>query len=334
MRLGWILTPALAIALALPGSAHLAQAKGDSEIRLATLAPNGSEFVKGFKKINAGLKKATGGKWKIRLYPSGIAGDEKDVLRKMRAGQMDGTAVTSVGLAQVLKELSVLTAPGAIETYAQLERVQKAFNAEWNKKLDANGYRVLGWGEIGQLRYFSKAPIRTPDDMKKMRPWVWPESHTMKAMWHAIGCTGVPLGVPEVYGALQTGMIDMITSTAVAVAALQWHTKLDHVTAREHGPLVGAMVISADKWKSMPEDVRKALGEQITMHYENDRENMRKTDKRTYAKLLKRGYTAVEYSAAGEKQLKKYAEKARESLVGRVYSQALLDRVIEVAGKK
>src|SRR5262245_5081935 len=112
---------AAALALAVPGSARPANAGANTAIRIATLAPRDSDLVRGFVRIDRGLKQAPSGAWSLKLYPSGIAGDETDVIRKMRVGQMDGTAVTSVGLSQVLRELAVLTAPGAIETYAQLE---------------------------------------------------------------------------------------------------------------------------------------------------------------------------------------------------------------------
>src|SRR5690348_14067234 len=111
MRTAVVSMVVLALALAVPGSARVAEAKSDNMIRIATLAPRDSEPVRGFVKIDRGLRKATNEAWGVQLYPSGIAGDETDVIRKMRVGQMDGTAVTSVGLSQVLRELAVLTAP-------------------------------------------------------------------------------------------------------------------------------------------------------------------------------------------------------------------------------
>jgi TRAP-type C4-dicarboxylate transport system substrate-binding protein len=321
----------LAMALMMPGSAKLAEAaKTDNNIRIATLAPRSSELIRGFIKIDRELKKATNNEWGLQLYPSGIAGDETDVLHKMRIGQMDATAVTSVGLSQVLRELAVLTAPGAIETYDQLEKVQSSLNKEWEQKLNDNGYKLLGWGEIGYLRYFSSAPIYKPSDLKALRPWVWPPAHTLKAMWTAIGCTGVPLGVPEVYGALQTKMIDAVVTTALAGVALQWTAKLNYVTKRVFGPLVGGLVINTKKWDSIPENVRAQLLTMIKSNYEGDSKNIRKDDVKAYEKLLTRGYTATEFTAQGEAELKTYQKKARDSLVGRVYSKELLDRVLKI----
>lgn len=326
---------AVGLAFGLPGNAQTASAsEAANAIRIATLAPRTSDLVRGFTRIDRGLRDATKGQWGFKLYPSGVAGDETDIIRKMRIGQIDGTVVTSVGLSQVLRELAVLTAPGAIEDYQQEERVQKAFNAEWERKLSENGFKLMGWSEIGMLRYFTNAPLYKPSDLKQMRPWLWPASHTMKAIQHAIGVTGVPLGVPEVYGALQTGMIDAVITTALASVALQWQAKLTHVTKRTHGPLIGGMIFSNAKWSAIPEDIRTVLQEQIAKNYQGDTLAIREDDKTAYKNLLKRGYVSVDYTAAGEKEYQEFAKKARESLVGRVYPRELLDKVMAVARGK
>jgi TRAP-type C4-dicarboxylate transport system substrate-binding protein len=321
----------LVLGVALPGTARVALAKGDNHIRIATLAPRDSDFIRGFKRINYELRKSTRDEWSIQLYPSGIAGDEQDVIRKMRVGQMDATAVTSVGLSQVLRELAVLTAPGAIETYEQLDRVQKALNKEWADKLAEHGFKLLGWGEVGLLRFFTSSPLHKPTDLRALRPWVWPPAHTLKALWAAIGCSGVPLGVPEVYGGLQTGMINAVVTSALAAVALQWHSALTFVTQRSLGPLVGGLLITSKKWLSIPEHVRTTLQEQIRTNYEGDSKNIREDDEIAYQKLLKRGYTATAYTAGGEQEFQAVEKKARDSLVGRIYSQELLERVLKLA---
>lgn len=320
-----------ALAGGLPGSTPVAQAGAGGSIRVATLAPRTSAFARSLLKLNADMKKHTGGKWKVKLYPSGSAGDETDTLRKIRAGQLDATIVTSVGLSQVLKELAILTTPGVVKDYTALERIQKAFNPEWEKKLAEKQYRLMGWGEIGMLRYFSKAKLSTPMDLKNLRPWIYPASHTMKSTMKAIGATGTPLGIKEVYGGLQTGMIDVVISTALAVVALQWHTNITHVTLDTHGPLVGGMIMSNKSWGNLPPDVQAFVNKQLQANYRESNLKIRKQDKSALKKLLKRGKIGTKYTAQGKKDLKTIETKARQLLVGRVYSQQLLDRVLKVA---
>jgi TRAP-type C4-dicarboxylate transport system substrate-binding protein len=140
--------------------------------------------------------------------------------------------------------------------------------------------------------------------------------------------------VPEVYGGLQTGMIDAVITTALASVALQWQSKLTHVTKGTHGPLVGGMVFSNAKWTAIPDDIRGMLNEQIRKNYQGDNLNIREDDKTAYKNLLKRGYVSVPYTAQGLKDYEEVAKKARESLVGRVYPRELLDKVMSVARSK
>lgn len=115
-----------ALMLALPGSSKVANAAETQFIRIATLAPRDSDLAKSFLKIDKGMRAATNNGWGVRLYPSGVAGDEVDVIRKMKVGQMDASIITSTGLSQIVREVNVLDAPGVVTNYKQLEAIQAA----------------------------------------------------------------------------------------------------------------------------------------------------------------------------------------------------------------
>jgi TRAP-type C4-dicarboxylate transport system substrate-binding protein len=300
-------------------------------IRIATLAPRDSDLAKGFIKIDKGLKAATKDAWGVKLYPSGVAGDEVDVIRKMKVGQMDASIITSTGLAQIVRDVNVLNAPGVINNYKQLEAVQSAMRGEWDGSFEKAGFKLLAWGETGQYRWFSKNGIKKPSDLKAMRPWIWPASHVMKEIFGTIGANGVPLGVPEVYGALQTGMCDMIIASSLAVVALQWHATLKHVTEKTSGVLVGAMIMNKAKWDSLPPEVQKQVQEDVKKSTEGDKDDTRKSDDRSYANLLKRGHIADKWDAAAHAEYDKMAETVRKKMVGRIYPGELLTRVMKIA---
>ena len=320
-----------ALALAVPAAVRIASAEETQYIRIATLAPRDSDMAKSFMKIDKGLRDATKNGWGVKLYPSGVAGDEIDVIRKMKVGQMDASIITSTGLSQIVREVNVLNAPGVVTNYKQLEAVQKTMGPEWTKSFDAAGFKLLAWGETGQYRWFAKNAITKPAAIKGMRPWVWPASHVMKEIFATIGANGVPLGVPEVYGALQTGMVDMIIATGVAVVALQWHANLKHVTERTTGVLVGAMIMNKDKWNTLPPEVQSLVQSEVTKGTEGDKEDMRKSDDRAIKNLLSRGYVLDKWDAAGNAEYETMAESVRKKLVGRIYPAELLDRVMKIA---
>jgi len=165
-----------ALMLALPGG-KVATAAETQFLRIATLAPRDSDLAKAFLKLDKSLRTATNNGWGVRLYPGGVAGDESDVIKKIKIGQMDASLITSVGLSQIVRETTILTLPGVIKNYAQLEAVQAAMSKEWEANFEKAGYKLLGWGETGQLRWFAKTPLTRPTSVKSMRPWVWSASY-------------------------------------------------------------------------------------------------------------------------------------------------------------
>jgi TRAP-type C4-dicarboxylate transport system substrate-binding protein len=246
---------------------------------------------------------------------------------------MDASLITSVGLSQIVRETTILTLPGVIKNYTQLEAVQAAMSKEWEASFEKNGYKLLGWGETGQLRWFAKAPLTRPSVLKNMRPWVWPASHSQKETLHAAGATGVPLGVPEVYGALQTGMVDMVISTCVAMVSLQWHSNLKYMTKNTFGVLVGALLMGGTKWKSMPPEVQQKVDGEVTKNRTGDKMEIRAADERSYQAMLKRGYTANEWTGDALTEYNTIADTVQKRLVGRMYSQETLDRVKKITAE-
>jgi TRAP-type C4-dicarboxylate transport system substrate-binding protein len=316
--------------LAVPGSSLIARADGTQTINVAVIAPRDTDLSKSFLRLDRSLRATTQNAWGVKLYAGGIAGDENDVLRKMKIGQIHLTTVTSIGLSQIVRETTILNLPGIIRTYAQVEAVQAAMNKEWEAGFNKAGYRLLRWGETGRIRWFAAAPLTRPSAIKTMRPWVWPASSSQKGIMAATGATGVPLGVPEVYGALQTGIIDMVVSTPIALVSLQWHGKLKYMTKTATGVLVGALIVDAGRWKQLPPEVQTHVEAELNKNNIKDRDDIRQADERAYASLLKRGYTANEWAGDAEKEYEAMVITIQNQLVGRMYPATTLARIKEL----
>jgi TRAP-type C4-dicarboxylate transport system substrate-binding protein len=317
--------------LGIPGGTRVVTAAETQYLRVACLAPRDSDLAKSFLRVDKGLRSASNNGWGIRLYPGGTAGDEVDVLRKMKVGQMDASIITTTGLSHIVREVALLDSPGVINDYKQFEAVTTAMRGEWEQAFDKASFKLVAWSEGGQYRWFSKAPMTRLTDLKNMRPWVWPASYILKEIYHVVGANGVPLGVPEVYGALQTGMVDAVITTSAALIALQWHTNLKHMTKAGFGILVNAMVVSSQKWQAIPPDVAGHVLAETRKVTEGEREAWRKADAQAYQNLLKRGYTADDWAPGGPEEYKKMEKSVRDVLVGRLYSAELLDRVMKIA---
>src|SRR5262249_36917893 len=228
-------------------------------LKIATLAPNGSAWMKVFSAWGKTLEKDTGGRLRLQFYPGGVAGKEKDVLGKIQAGQLDGAAVTASGLSQVVKPILVLQVPGLFTDYPQLDKIRRELASEFEKQCEDAGYELLGWGDAGKTRLFSTRPILHPQDLKKARPWAWREDSVFTEFLRASGATPVRLDVPEVYPALQKHTVDTVPASALAAVSLQWFTRLTHVTKQTISIVIGATLIKKDRIESLPEDLRAAL---------------------------------------------------------------------------
>jgi TRAP-type C4-dicarboxylate transport system substrate-binding protein len=331
------LAPTLALALAvlaIPGGvSRSALAKEAVELRLATLAPNGSSWMKVFNAWNLTIKKETSNTLKLRFYPGGSQGDERDFVRKMRAGQVDGAALTTTGLGQLVRPILVLSVPGVFDEYEQLDNVRAELNDRFEKMFNQEGYTFLGWGDAGKTRLFSTEKIERPSDIKKHRPWAWKDDLIFPEFLKVVGANPVRLGVPEVYPALQTRMVDTLPASALAAVALQWYTRLKHVSQRNSGIIVGATIIRTDKFEALSEEHKKILLDTSMRAHKALTKSIRRDDDKSYATILKRGLTAVDTSAYTA-EWEDAGRQVRERLTGRLYPQSLLEAVIAAAGKQ
>jgi TRAP-type C4-dicarboxylate transport system substrate-binding protein len=335
MRRGMALVVVFAGLLCLvPGSTRIARADAESEaetvLKFAVIIPRTPEGTIEVKKINLRLAELTQGKVQVRVYWGGVAGDDKDVLRKMRMGQIDGTAIGLDVLSGVVRECLVLMTPGLFVNYQQLDAVKDALAPEFNEEAYKNGFVPLVWGDVGQLRVFSKVNINKIASFRTARPWLYAESQLLKEFYKQIGATGVPLGIAEVYGAMQTGMIDTYWATAILAAALRWHSTSTHVS-QGLGFIAGAIVYRRGAWDPLPESAKQAMKDLVKERAKTGQDDIRKADGKAYTKLLERGHKAIVFENEGEWW--EAGKALRRKMIGRIYTKELVGRAETIAKK-
>lgn len=321
--------PAVAAAPAIIRSSR-ASAQDAITLRVATLAPNGSAWMRVLNAWNNSLKQRTNNRLQFRFYAGGAAGDERDAVRKMRVGQMDGAVITTVGLAQIVRPVLVLQAPGVCTSYAKIDAVRAQLASEFEREFDTAGYKLMGWGDAGTGRIFANRAVVSPSDMRQTRMWSWRDDPLWQSVLTAANVNGVELGLPEVYPALQTNRIDAFPGTAIAAVAFQWHTKATHVTGGSHDIVIGATVLKKDKFDPLPADLKTALLETSAQAHQSLARTIRRDDDRALQTILDRGVTQVN-TAPQQAAWDQVFRTARNSLAGRLYSADLLARVEQIA---
>jgi TRAP-type C4-dicarboxylate transport system substrate-binding protein len=194
-----------------------------SVVKLATLVPEGSVWDKALRDMGAEWSSSTQGRVSLRVYPGGVAGDEPDVVRKMRIGQLQAAAITTAGLASIDPSFNVFNVPMFFTSYPELFATLDKLEPVLKQRLEAKGFVLLSWGHGGWVYFFTKEPIGTVDGLRHTKMFIWAGDDQMANIWKAKGFNPVPLAATDIMTGLQTGMIDSYPTTPLLGLTLQWY---------------------------------------------------------------------------------------------------------------
>lgn len=318
---------ALAIAgvLAAPAPAHAQK----MELRIATLAPSGSPWMAVLDKASAEIKTKTAERVTLKYFEGGQQGDERDFIRKIKLGQLDGAAVTAVGLAMIDESIRVLELPMMFETVEEVDYVADKMWPYFQKKFEKKGFKLNDRGDVGWVYFLSKTKVASMADLKGQKLWMWGDDQLIGAMFRKLGLNGVPLGVPEVDSALTSGRITAAYGSPVAAVALQWYTKIKFITSMPMVFSISATVVSNDAIKKISADDQKQMIKISKAASKKLRKTIRKANEDSKKTMSRKGVTVVQTPTALVDEFRKNAEVVWKELVGKVYSQEELDLVLK-----
>jgi TRAP-type C4-dicarboxylate transport system substrate-binding protein len=313
------------VALATPRPAHA----GNVELRIATLAPAGSPWMQVLDKAAAAVKKKTHGRVTLKYFPGGQQGDERDFVRKIKLGQLDGAAVTAIGLSMIDESIRVLELPMMFNSAEELDYVADKMWPHFQAKFAAKGFKLNDRGEVGWIYFLSKAKIQSLADLKGQKLWMWGDDRLVGAMFKKLGLNGVPLGVPEVDAGLTSGKINAAYGSPVAAVALQWYTKVKYMTSMPMSFAIGATVMSEKALKKLsPADAK--LVEQIgRIAARKLRKVIRKANEDAKSTMTHKGITIVPTPVAMVDQFTKKSQEAWKELSGKIYTAEELKLVLK-----
>jgi TRAP-type transport system periplasmic protein len=252
-------------------------------LKFATLMPTGTAWSKLLDNWVKEVEEKSGGRIKFKMYSGGVMGDEPDVLRKIRKGQLHGGMFTGYGIGRIYSPARVLEMPFLFKNTDESDYVREQMMPDLENGFRENGFELLGWPEVGFIHFFSTQPITSMDDIKKLRIWLWQGDPLGEAFFNAADIDPIPLSIMDVYTQLSAkhGSIDTVYTSTFGAIALQWYTKLKYAT---HIPLtnaIGGIVVSSRFYNKLPADLQqllkttsKKIGDEIRL---NAREENRKS---------------------------------------------------------
>ena len=317
-----------AAALMFGAPAPRAHAEG-TELRIATLAPSGSPWMEVLDKAASEIKEKTSGRVTLKYFEGGQQGDERDFVRKIKLGQLDGAAVTAVGLSMIDESIRVLELPTMFQTVEELDYVADKLWPYFQKKFEKKGFRLQDRGEVGWIYFLSKKKVEKLDDLRGQKLWIWGDDQVVGAMFKKLGLNGVPLGVPEVDGNLTSGKIDACYGSPLAAVALQWYSKVKFMTSMPSAFAIGATVVSLDALKKLSADDAKAVEDISRANAKKLRKVIRKANEDAKGTMSRKGVTVVQTPVAMVDEVTKKSTEIWNELAGKVYSKEELKMVLD-----
>jgi len=228
-------------------------------IKVATLAPEGTAWHDILIDLGQRWKKATDGEVQVRIYPGGILGDERDMVRKMRIGQIQAAALSTEGLSELSPLFSAFFLPLTYHSFDDINKVLDHFLPNLTKNMEDNGFKLLYVSDLSWAYWFSTLPIKVPNDLKTKKIFTWAGNYEYEKVYKNAGYTVVPLAGTELLSGLQTGLINTFSTVPLYSLARQTFGIATHMLDMKWGLLLAGVVINTKTWDRIPKKYHSEL---------------------------------------------------------------------------
>ena len=327
--IGAVVTAAALAVLFAPLAAS-AETAPKTQIKFATLAPDGSTWMKVMRAIDEEVRAETGNRVGFKFYPGGVQGDEKDVLRKIRNGQLHGGGFTGYGLGSVASEFRVIELPFMFKNLDEVDYVRSDLDSFIADAFKQKGFVFLGWGDVGFVYLFSNSPITTPEELRRAKMWTWSGDQLAEIFFKAFNVSPIPLALPDVLTSLQMGVVDAVYSPPLPCVALQWFTRVKYMTDVPISYGFGALLVSEKALQGVdPADLdtlERVCRAQTKILVERTRRENIEAEK----SIKGEGVKLLEVPDSVDAEFFATGRDAWKNGVGRLYPEELLERVTKL----
>ncbi len=302
-------------------------------IKMATLAPKGTDWHGMLIEMGQEWKKITKGNVQLKIYPGGIIGDERDMVRKMRIGQIHAAGITAEGLSEITPEFSGYFVPLAYQSSSDVKRVTKALMPRFNEGLKKSGFKMLHLGEVGWVYWFSKHSIKEPNDLRQMKFFTWAGDFKWEQAWKKAGYNPVALASTDIISSLQTGLINTIPTMPIYALAQQSFGIANQMLNLKWGVLMAGIVIDLDTWDRIPSKYHSDLTK-VVNNIQNKYSSLNlDSEKNAISAMKNYGLIVNEINDSQKLMWFNEVDKVEPLLRGSIIPEDIYDTVIKLTNK-
>lgn len=298
------------------------------QLRIASVVPKNSLYHQSLLEMGEAWRTAQGTGARFTVFTDGSQGGEAEIVRRMRIGQLQGALISVVGLRDIEPSIAALqNLPLLFRSWEEIDYVRDKMRIGMEKRFLDKGFVVIGWGDAGWVRFFSKEAAFSPSDFKSRKFFAWGSEPEQQAIMKSLGYTPIALETGDALAAIQTGMIDVLPSTPYFALASQVFGTAKHMLDINWAPIVGALVVTQKAWDGMPpagqEALRKA-GEKAGIAM---RSQARKEVDEAVTAMQKRGLTVNRPNEAQMREWNTLAEQLYPRIRGAMVPVETFDEV-------
>jgi TRAP-type C4-dicarboxylate transport system substrate-binding protein len=312
--------------LALPGLS--AMAAEPMHLRFATLVPRGSLYHRALLEVGEAWRVAEGKGAGYTVFTDGVQGDEVDLVRRMRIGQLNGAMISVVGLTAIEPGAAALQfMPMAFRSWEEVDAASVKLRPLLEQRIAARGFVVLYWGEAGWVRFFSKTPAIRPVDFQRMKLFAWSGSPAQVQLMRTLGYQPVVLETADILPGLETGLIDAVPVVASWALAAQVDTVAPHMLDLNWVPIVGAAVVTRAAWDAMSPAGQVALRQASVQAAATLRAQRASADAAAIESMRKRGLQVHAVSTETRGEWEQLVARAYPTIRGGMVPADMFDAV-------
>ena len=313
--------------LAAVGGVRAADPAKPIEVKLATIMPVGTSGHQRLMELRDAWTKASAQSVKLTIYP-GSADGEMQIVKKLRAGQLQAGLVSAVGLAEIDRSVTCLQLiPMQFRDWPEVDHVRDRIRGELERRLRDKGFEILFWADAGWVRYFSKTAAVHPADFKPMKMFVWTGEPQQVTILRSLGYNPVGLETEQILTSLSTGMITALPVPPFLANALQYNRYTGHMVDLNWVPIIGALIVRRDTWQKIPAALHSELLKAAEATGAKLRQRAREEDEESIVAMQKRGLVVHTVTPAIAAEWQALAEKVYPQVRGSIVPADLFDRV-------
>ena len=265
------------------------------QIKIATLAPQNSEWAEKFQKGSIEIQERTENRVKLKFYWGGAQGNAKKILQKIKIRQLHGGTFSPTDFQEVYPDLNIYGLPFLFKDYDEVNYVRNRVDNQLEQGFKKLGFNTYGFAGGGFAYILSNEPIREYEDLKNKKIWLPQGDLISYEAMRSLNLLPVPLPMTDVLTGLQTGLIDIVAIPPVVALALQWHTKVSYMTRVPVLYAMGFLAIDSKIINRINTDDRKVLNEVINRIYSEVDSNSQQDSENAYEALSKIGIQEIQF---------------------------------------